>query len=71
MVRLRVDRRLQGCFHPSDVVQEAYLAVRRKLPQYSADPRILFFLWLRLDVGQKLVDVHRLHLGAKMRDAGQ
>jgi RNA polymerase sigma-70 factor (ECF subfamily) len=30
-----------------------------------------FFLWLRLEVGQKLVDVHRFHLGAQMRDAGQ
>jgi len=30
-----------------------------------------FFLWLRLEVGQKLVDVHRFHLGTQMRDAGQ
>jgi RNA polymerase sigma-70 factor (ECF subfamily) len=30
-----------------------------------------FFLWLRLEVGQKLVDVHRHHLGTQMRDAGQ
>ncbi len=30
-----------------------------------------FFLWLRLEVGQKLVDVHRTHLSTKMRDAGQ
>ena len=70
MVRLRMDRRLQGRVDPADVVQEAYLAVRGKFPQYSADPRLPFFLWLRLEVGQKLVDVHRFHLGAKMRDAG-
>jgi hypothetical protein len=30
-----------------------------------------FFLWLRLEVGQKLMDVHRFHLGTQMRDAGQ
>ena len=30
-----------------------------------------FFLWLRLEVGQKLLDVHRFHLNTKMRDAGQ
>jgi RNA polymerase sigma-70 factor (ECF subfamily) len=71
MVRLRMDRRLQGRVDPADVVQEAYLAVRSKFPQYSADARLPFFLWLRLEVGQKLVDVHRFHLGAKMRDAGQ
>jgi RNA polymerase sigma-70 factor (ECF subfamily) len=32
---------------------------------------LAFFLWLRLEVGQKLVDVHRFHLGTQMRDAGQ
>jgi RNA polymerase sigma-70 factor (ECF subfamily) len=71
MVGLRMDRRLQGRVDPADVVQDAYLAVRAKFPQYSADPRLPFFLWLRLEVGQKLVDIHRFHLGTKMRDAGQ
>src|SRR5215475_10544329 len=71
MVRLRMDRRLQGRVDPADVVQETYLAVRGKFPQYSADPHLPFFLWLRLEVGQKLVDVHRFHLGTQMRDAGQ
>jgi RNA polymerase sigma-70 factor (ECF subfamily) len=71
MVRLRMDRRLQGRVDPADVVQDAYLAVRGKFPQYSADARLPFFLWLRLEVGQKLIDVHRFHLGTKMRDAGQ
>jgi RNA polymerase sigma-70 factor (ECF subfamily) len=71
MVRLRMDRRLQGRVDPADVVQDAYLTVRGKFSQYSADPRLPFFLWLRLEVGQKLVDVHRFHLGVQMRDAGQ
>jgi RNA polymerase sigma-70 factor (ECF subfamily) len=71
MVRLRMDRRLQGRVDPADVVQEAYLAIRGKFSQYSADPRLSFFLWLRLKVGQKLIDVHRFHLGTQMRDAGQ
>jgi RNA polymerase sigma-70 factor (ECF subfamily) len=53
------------------VVQEAYLALRGKFPHYRADPRLPFFLWLRLEVGQKLVDLHRFHLEAKLRDAGQ
>jgi RNA polymerase sigma-70 factor (ECF subfamily) len=71
MVRLRMDRRLQGRVDPADVVQEAYLALRGKFPQYSADARLPFFLWLRLEVGQKLVDLHRFHLGTQMRDAGK
>ena len=71
MVRLRMDRRLQGRVDASDVVQDAYLAVRGKFPQYAADSQLPFYLWLRLEVGQKLVDVHRFHLGTQMRDAGQ
>src|SRR5262249_5867362 len=71
MVGLRMDRRLQGRVDPADVVQEAYLAVRGKFPEYIADARVPFLLWLRLEVGQKLVAVHRRHLGTKMRDVGQ
>jgi RNA polymerase sigma-70 factor (ECF subfamily) len=71
MVRLRLDRRLQGRVDPADVVQDAYLSVSTKVPGYLAAPRLPFFLWLRLEVGEKLVDAHRFHLGTKMRDAGQ
>src|SRR5262245_32460524 len=71
MVALRMDRRLQGRVDPADVVQEAYLALRGKFPLSGAEPQLPFFLWLRLEVGQKLVDLHRFHLGTQMRDAGQ
>jgi RNA polymerase sigma-70 factor (ECF subfamily) len=70
MVRLRLDRRLQGRLDPADVLQEAYLDVARRFPEYAAAPALPFFLWLRLLTGQRLVDLHRQHLGAKMRDAG-
>jgi RNA polymerase sigma-70 factor (ECF subfamily) len=71
MVRLRMDPRLQGRVDAADVVQDAYLSLRAKFPQYAADPRLPFFLWLRLEVTQKLVDVHRHHLQTQIRDAGQ
>ena len=69
MVRLRLDRRLQGRIDPADVLQEAYLEVARRFPEYRANPALPFFLWLRMLTGQKLVDLHRRHLGAKMRNA--
>jgi RNA polymerase sigma-70 factor (ECF subfamily) len=69
MVRLRMDRRLQGRLDPADVLQEAYLDVARRFPEYAADPAMPFFLWVRLLTGQRLVDLHRQHLGTKMRDA--
>lgn len=72
MVRLRLDRRLQKRLDPADVLQEAYLELAKRFPEYvaSADPTLPFYLWLRMLTGQKLVDLHRRHLGAKMRDAG-
>jgi RNA polymerase sigma-70 factor (ECF subfamily) len=69
MVRVRLDHRLQGRIDPADVLQEAYLDLARRFPEYTAHPTMPFYLWLRLLTGQKLVDLHRQHLGAKMRDA--
>ena len=71
MIKLRLDRRLQGRVDPSDVIQEAYLEVSRKLVEYLGDPSMPFFLWLRLVSGQKLALVHRQHLGVQARDAGR
>src|SRR4051812_10191562 len=70
MVRLRLDRRLQGRVDPSDVLQEAYLDAAEQLPHYLKKPEMELFLWLRLVTGQRLARVHRQHLGAAMRDAG-
>jgi RNA polymerase sigma-70 factor (ECF subfamily) len=69
MVRLRLDRRLQGRVDPSDVLQEAYLDVAEQFPHYLKKPEMSFFLWLRLVTGQRLMRVHRYHLGAALRDA--
>ena len=51
MIRLRLDRRLQGRVDPSDVLQEAYIDLARKLPEYASKPPMPFFLWLRLVAG--------------------
>src|SRR5215831_13328022 len=71
MIRLRLDRRLSGRVDSSDVLQEAYLDVRKRIAEYARDPSSMpFHLWLRLIAGQRLTDVHRYHLGSQMRDAG-
>jgi RNA polymerase sigma-70 factor (ECF subfamily) len=71
MVRLRLDRRLHGRVDPSDVLQEAYLDVSRRVPEYLANPAGPFFLWVRSLTGQRLVGLHHRHLGDHGRDAGQ
>jgi RNA polymerase sigma-70 factor (ECF subfamily) len=69
MVHLRLSRRLQGRVDDSDVLQEAYLAIWKRLPEYLDNPSLPFFLWLRHLTGLKLAEVHRRHLGTQMRDA--
>lgn len=69
IVHFRMDRRLAGRADADDILQEAYLAAADRLSHYLQAPEQSFFIWLRLVVNQTLVDVHRRHLGAKMRDA--
>jgi RNA polymerase sigma-70 factor (ECF subfamily) len=71
MVRLRLDRRLQGRLDPSDVLQEAFLDFARRAGEFAENPEVSFFLWLRALTGQRLQMLHRQHLGAKMRDAAR
>jgi RNA polymerase sigma-70 factor (ECF subfamily) len=71
MVQLRMDRRVAGRVDPSDVLQETYLDASRQLDQYLAAPPFSLFLWLRFLTGQRLMAIHRQHLGAQMRDAKQ
>lgn len=70
MVDLRLDRRLRGRLDPSDVLQEAGIDVVRRAREYLAHPAMPVFLWLRWITGQRLVTLHRRHLGTKVRDAG-
>jgi len=69
MVHLRLSRRLAGRVDDSDVLQEAFVEVARKLPEYAREPKLPLFLWLRQLTALKLAEVHRHHLGTQLRDA--
>lgn len=69
MVHLRLSRRLQGRVDDSDVIQESYLEIAKRLGEYFDDPRLPFFLWLRHMTGLKLAEMHRRHLGTQLRAA--
>jgi RNA polymerase sigma-70 factor, ECF subfamily len=71
MIQFRLDGRLKGRIATSDVLQEAYIDALKRLPHYQADPDMPFLIWLRWVTMQRLVEVHRQHLGAQMRDAGR
>lgn len=71
MVEFRLDQRLRGRIDPDDVLQEGYLAAAQRIGHYRTHPSMSPFVWLRFIVNQTLVDAHRHHLGAQLRDAGR
>jgi RNA polymerase sigma-70 factor (ECF subfamily) len=68
MVKIRLNPRLQSRVDASDIIQEALLEASRRLREYVDGPGMPFFLWLRHLAGQKLIDIHRRHLGTYKRD---
>ena len=68
MVSLRLDPRLRRRVDSSDVIQEAFVDVTRRLEEYRSTPKMPFYLWVRLLTAQKLMEFHRRHLGAQRRD---
>jgi RNA polymerase sigma-70 factor, ECF subfamily len=71
MIRFRMDRRMAARIDPDDVLQEAFLAARARIEAFLAEPEGSFFVWLRMIAMQSLIDQHRHHLGAEMRNAGR
>lgn len=68
-VEHRLDPRLQGRLSASDVLQEVYLAAEQRLAHFRSLGDMPFRVWIRLLADQRLVEVHRRHLGAHGRDA--
>ena len=71
LVKLRMDRRMQGRLDAEDVLQEAFVDFASRVQEYTNDPTMPFYLWLRYLTGQRLQLMHRHHLGTMMRDAGR
>ncbi len=69
MVALRLDPRLRGRLDASDVVQDACAEAVARLPEWLDGDDMPLHLWLRFLTGQKLLQLHRHHLGMEMRAA--
>jgi RNA polymerase sigma-70 factor (ECF subfamily) len=67
MVDLRLDGRLAARLDPSDVLQEVYLDMAGQLDGYLRKPRVAFYVWLRGLAWERLLKLHRRHLGAECR----
>lgn len=71
MVELRMDPRVRARLDASDVIQEASLEAWSRLDEFLAQRGVSFFLWLRFLTAQRLLTLHRRHLGAQLRSAGR
>jgi len=71
MIELRLDARLRARCDASDVLQESYVELARRLPAYYPENDLPFFLWLRMITGERLAKLHRRHLGTAKRDVNR
>lgn len=71
IVLFRMDPRLRGRIDAADVVQEAYLEATDHRGDFFSHRDLSLFLWLRGIVSNKLLEMHRRHLGTLMRSAAK
>ena len=64
----RLNPQLRGRIDAADVLQETFVAATERRAEFFAEPGRSLFLWLRWMVGNTLLDLHRHHLDAQMRD---
>jgi len=70
-IAMRMDRRLAARIDASDVLQETYLEAFKRLPKYLQQEEMPFYLWLHWIAREKVLELHRRHLGAEKRAVTQ
>lgn len=73
IVDARLDNRLKGRVDPSDVLQEAFIELARKLPKVRRKldddhATMSMFVWMRMVTAERVLVTHRQHLEAGGRD---
>lgn len=71
IVKFRMDPRLRSRLDADDVVQDSFIEATQRFDDFVNNQEMPFFLWLRFITVQKLMQMHRRHLGAQARDAGR
>ncbi len=66
-IALRLDRRVAARVDASDVLQETYMEAFQRLPKYLLREEMPFYLWLHWIAREKVLALHRRHLGAEKR----
>ncbi len=71
MIAVRLDSRLAPLVDPSDVVQDALADASRKLEGYLRDRPLPFYPWLRRLAAERIIQLHRHHLGTQKRSVAR
>ncbi len=69
MVELRIDPVLRRRLDPADVLQEAWIEIARRAPEWRRQEALPLQVWMRLITAQALLQLQRRHLSAHKRDA--
>jgi RNA polymerase sigma-70 factor (ECF subfamily) len=69
MIELRIDPVLRRRLDPSDVMQEAWIEIARRVPEWREQDALPLHVWMRLITSQALQQLQRRHLATHKRDA--
>ncbi|MDZ4783656.1 MAG: sigma-70 family RNA polymerase sigma factor [Planctomycetia bacterium] len=71
LVAFRLDSRLRGRVDPADVVQDVFFEACQHRQAFVPTDDSSLYLWLRGIASNKLLELHRGHLGTQMRNASR
>jgi RNA polymerase sigma-70 factor (ECF subfamily) len=71
MIQFRMAGRVRNRLDASDILQEAFLEVALRLPEFVHELSVPFYVWLRRITGQRLAAAFRAHLGTQGRAVGR
>ena len=71
IVHFRMDWRLIGRVDADDILQNSFVEAAKRIHHFAEQKQYSAFVWLRMIVGQTLIDMHRRHLGTQQRDASR
>src|SRR5688572_11114375 len=69
MIELRIEQVLRRRLDPSDVMQEAWIEIARRVPEWRRQDSLPLHVWMRLLTAQALMQLQRRHLATHKRDA--
>ena len=70
IVSVRMSPMLRGRVDPSDVLQEAFLDLNKKLPNFKTK-NLSMFVWMRMVAAESVINAHREHVQTQKRNAGR